>query len=369
MTESFLVNSKVPVRNVWFLFLYAYDLAKFDGRFDAEIEESPDIKSLIARLLCHVVELRLRRNLSFGHRLQSENLTRVRGRIDVLKTKSDNLLQRGEIACRFEELTIDTPRNRLIRVALTTLSKTLDKGHYSELVDQTRNLAGMLERAGVSSQMPSRVELTKDQIARHESEDKLMISLARMVFELFLPTEFEGNRNLFMAQRNDVDFPKIFEKAIGNFYKTELAQDSVWEVRQGKWIYWNVEKHSKEFESYLPSMQTDIILKNVQQRRRIIIDTKFRDIFGSPHFDQKRFRSENIYQMYAYLRSQESKDDEIDQNTEGMLLYPTIGVNIDEAAEINGHFLRFATIDLSRPTTEIVKKLRTLPFEIPAMVA
>ena len=49
-----------PVRNVWFLFLYAYD-PRFQGRFEAEVEDSPDFK--IARLLCHVVETRLRRNL------------------------------------------------------------------------------------------------------------------------------------------------------------------------------------------------------------------------------------------------------------------------------------------------------------------
>ena len=53
--ESLLVYDKIPVRNVWFLFLFAYDLARFDGRFESEIEDSPDFKSLIARLLCHVV--------------------------------------------------------------------------------------------------------------------------------------------------------------------------------------------------------------------------------------------------------------------------------------------------------------------------
>ena len=116
-----LAYDKIPVRNVWFLFLYAYDLARFQGRFEAEVEDSPDFKSLIARLLCHVVEMRLRRNLSFGYRRREDTLKRVRGRIDILETVSRDLFRRGEIACRFEELTIDTPRNRLLRVALSAL--------------------------------------------------------------------------------------------------------------------------------------------------------------------------------------------------------------------------------------------------------
>ena len=124
--ESLLVYDEIPVRNVWFLFLFAYDLSRFHGRFEAEIEDSPDFKSLIARLLCHVVEIRLKRNLSFDYQRREDTLKRVRGRIDLLKTESHALLRRGEIACRFDELTIDTPRNRFVRAALTALSKLLN---------------------------------------------------------------------------------------------------------------------------------------------------------------------------------------------------------------------------------------------------
>lgn len=121
-----LAYDQIPVRNVWFLFLYAHDLARFQGRFDAEVEDSPDFKCLIARLLCHVVEIRLRRNLSYGYRPRAETLKRVRGRIDLLKTMSRDLFRRGEVACRFEELTIDTKRNRFVRAALAALGKSID---------------------------------------------------------------------------------------------------------------------------------------------------------------------------------------------------------------------------------------------------
>ncbi len=45
--DSFV--GKIPIRNVWLLFLYASGLAQFSERFEAEVEESPDLKSLIAR--------------------------------------------------------------------------------------------------------------------------------------------------------------------------------------------------------------------------------------------------------------------------------------------------------------------------------
>ena len=32
----------IPIRNVWLLFLYAYKLTRYEGRFQSEIESSPD---------------------------------------------------------------------------------------------------------------------------------------------------------------------------------------------------------------------------------------------------------------------------------------------------------------------------------------
>ena len=50
-------------------------------------------------------------------------LTRVRGRIDILTTEARLLLSRGEVFCRFHDLTMDTPRNRLVRAALDLMAR------------------------------------------------------------------------------------------------------------------------------------------------------------------------------------------------------------------------------------------------------
>ena len=359
--DSLLVYDKIPVRNVWFLFLFAYDLAKFHGRFEAEIEDSPDFKSLIARLLCHVVEIRLKRNLSFGYQRREDILKRVRGRIDLLKTESHALLRRGEIACRFDELTIDTPRNRFVRAALTTLSKLLNDPALSH---NARMLAGSLGRAGVSGLMPSRAKITSDQVARHESGDRLMISLAKAVFDLVLPTEREGARAFLKAQRGQTDFRKLFEKAIGNFFTVELPREEGWRVYPGKQIYWPTGVASAGINEYMPKMITDIMLENELNDVRIIIDTKFTNILTKSQYgDSQRFKSGHIYQLYSYLRSQERPDEPLSLSAEGMLLYPAIGVDIDEAVELQGHIVRFVTIDLAKPTNVVIEKLRRLPVQ------
>lgn len=354
-----LAYGKIPVRNVWFLFLYAYDLARFQGRFETEIEDSPDFKSLIARLLCHAVEIRLRRNLSFGYRRREDTLKRVRGRIDVLQTESRKLFRRGEIACRFEELTIDTPRNRLVHAALTALGGRLDD---FMLANRTKTLAGVLGRAGVPGIMPSRADMTTDQIGRNEAEDRLMVSLARAVFNLVLPTEQDGIRSLLKAQRDDTEFRKLFEKAVGNFFAAELPRDQGWRVYPGKQLKWPISNASAGMRLFMPRMVTDIILDNVVQDRRIIIDTKFTNILTNAQYGEgQRFKTGHIYQLYSYLRSQEREDDPRSMGSEGLLLYPTIGIDVDEAATLQGHHMRFATIDLAAPTATVVERLRNLP--------
>lgn len=357
--DALLALDKIPVRNVWLLFLYASGLAQFRDRFEAEIEDSPDFKSLVARLLCFATETRLRRNLSFGYRRREDVLRRVRGRIDILESVSRDLFRRGQVACRFEELTLDTPRNQLVRAALERLSGWLDN---EDLCHRCRTLAHALGRAGVSGTKPSRAEIAADQIARHEGEDRLMVSLAKAVFDLVLPTEQEGTRSLLKAQRDQTAFRKLFEKAIGNFFAAELSRESGWRVFPGKQFNWPVAAASSGIGFYLPIMVTDIILENTLEDRRIIIDTKFTDVLTTSQYGGKRFKTGHIYQLYSYLRSQERPDDPLSLKSDGMLLYPSVGMDVDETAVIQGHIVRFVTIDLAQPSSAVVEKLRNLPL-------
>ena len=123
---SYIGASNIPVRNIWLLMLYASDLYRHtrDERITS-IEENPDdISDLVAEILAGSVERRIRRNMSFAYQSKDAVLSRLRGRVDLLRTERGQLLRRGKIACRFDELTIDTPRNRFVRAALTRIANS-----------------------------------------------------------------------------------------------------------------------------------------------------------------------------------------------------------------------------------------------------
>lgn len=70
--------------------------------------------------------------------------------------------------------------------------------------------------------------------------------------------------------------------------------------------------------------------------------------------------SSYIYQMYAYLRSQEQDDDPLSRDATGILLHPAIEDDVDEAARIQGHEIRFATVNLAADCRAIRRRLLDL---------
>jgi len=72
--------------------------------------------------------------------------------------------------------------------------------------------------------------------------------------------------------------------------------------------------------------------------------------------------SPNCLHRSSGQRQAEVHSDPVSLTTEGLLLYPSIGLNIDETALIQGHRVRLVTIDLSRTSAEIIESLRKIPL-------
>jgi 5-methylcytosine-specific restriction enzyme subunit McrC len=106
-------------------------------------------------------------------------------------------------------------------------------------------------------------------------------------------------------------------------------------------------------------MVTDIVLDPPDGGRRVVIDTKFSSILTKGRFDNAGLKSGYLYQMYAYVRSQEGRDPLWD-GAEGLFLHPAVGGSLYERAVIQQHPITFATVDLSGPAAAIRNELRSI---------
>ena len=359
-TDHFVSSgrNRIPVRNVWLLLLYASDLFRqLDRGRRSGVEQNPDdIPDLIAEILAHEVEQRLARNLSMGWRTRKEDLSRIRGRVDLLRTESRGLLERGKVACRFDEQTIDTPRNRLVRAALTRLAAFVGS---PTLVSRCRSLAARLERLGVGVEKPPRTELSVDMFGRFDSDDRRMVASARLAFDLALPNEEQGEMDFILPYREIGWLRNLFERAVAGFYDVILSPEG-WRVDHGKRLKWPQSNATQRIEAILPSMRTDIVLEHPSLSRRLIIDTKFNSVLTSGQFRKDSLRSGYLYQIYAYIRTQVREDDPLSGRADGLLLHPSVNEPVDEAVKIQGHTFRFATVDLAATAGEIRRQLLTM---------
>jgi len=345
---------RIPVRNLWLLMLYASDLFRTRGIGNVGLEDNPDdLPDLIAEILAHAVEVRQRRRLNLGYRSRDAVLNRVRGRIDVLSTERHQLLDRGLVACRFDELTIDTPRNRFVRAALEAISRVVRR---KDVFHRCRSLASGMKAMGVSGDAPTRAQMSTDRFGRNDADDRLMVAAARLAFDLALPTEAAGTNVLDLPEREATWVRRLFEKAVGGFYDVVL-QPQGWRVRCGGTLGWQVDQKTSGIDKILPTMRTDVVLDHAPSGRRIVIDTKFTSIVTSGWYRDETLRSGYVYQIYAYLRSQVGRGDSLADCASGLLLHPSVGDAVDETVVIQGHGIRFATVDLTAPAGEIRSQL------------
>ena len=110
-------------------------------------------------------------------------------------------------------------------------------------------------------------------------------------------------------------------------------------------------------DNILPNMKTDIIIDNIESAHRIVIDTKFNAVVTSGWYRDETLRSGYLYQMYAYLRSQEGSDDPLNENACGLFIHPSIGEDVNEYVVIDNHKIQFSTVNLAISAVGIREQL------------
>lgn len=346
----------IPVRNLWLLLLYASDLFRvLKKEQKVRAEDNPDdIPDLVAEILCHSVERRIRRALIYGYQPREAIVGRVRGRIDPLNTERRRLLDHGKIFCRFHELTMDTARNRYVRTALEEIAQIVRSW---PLAHRCRSLVGTLRRMGVTGERPSRGEVSMDRFGQNDADDRPMVAAAQLAFDLALPTEAPGTKHLSLLDREITWIRKVYEKGIAGFYDVVLPKPK-WRVQVGKTMGWPLEDKSPGIDKILPTMRTDIVLERADPKpHRIVVDTKFNSIVTRGWYREETLRNAYLYQIYAYLRSQEGQGDPRADHAAGLILHPAVGSMVNEFVVIQNHKIQFATVDLGATATEIRKQL------------
>lgn len=210
---------------------------------------------------------------------------------------------------------------------------------------------------GVLAPAPTPNSPELENFGRHDVTDRPMFELSKFMFALALPTEEFGVVPAPEINREKLKLTTLFEKAMLGFFTIDpVVKKEGWRAKGSEQHNWPSEDSSARIKELFPIMRKDIVLINNQLDRRIVIDTKFTNILSKNRYEDLKFKSGHLYQIYSYVRSQEKEY----PDTEGVLLYPETEGKIDEYITHQGHRFRFFTVDLTADSQDFLKELRQL---------
>ena len=342
----------IPVKNFWHMLLYAWDRAVFLNRWNVEVDASPSLDALLASVLSKLVEQRLRIGLGRGYTNDARTLRTIRGRVDFAESLKRLAFENGQAHCRFQTYSHNVPKNQIMR---TMMSRLVQTGRFGQNRNNAENLRGKLRQLvraldGIDFCVPTLDLIRRQSLGRNDADYRLMLNICELLLRQQMPTEKEGRHSLPGLDREQIIAYKVFERFVANFYKLHLPG---WKVKVQTQLDW----HADTTSSYMPVMSADVVLHEIATGRRVVLDTKYTprslvtNRWGASVFD-----SSHVYQIYAYLRSQEHVS-ESDRHACGVLLYPTVGEELNEIVVVQGHTIYFRTVDLSLSWQEIEARL------------
>jgi 5-methylcytosine-specific restriction enzyme subunit McrC len=336
---------KIPIRNLFYLLSYVWDV-DWEMEWSAiDAEKSGDALNLLARILATSTDRIIRRGLDRGYKEVSEELYGVRGRIDIANTIKRNGFSSGKLTCGYEELDYSVLHNQIIKTTLTKLihANGLDKNLREELIDLTHRMRDIVP-----------VELNQNIFSKVRFHSnirsyRLPISVCRLIYDQLLPSQTTGRYEF--VNITDEKLFRIFEKFIFRFYQKHLDKTVYIGIKKER-LGWQETSFESGIDDFLPSLETDVSLFNATNK--LVIECKFYEsAFQTRTFGELKknsFISAHINQLFVYLKNLEIKDKSI---LSGMIVYPENGEKIDSTYNIQGHRVSIKTINLESSPQEI----------------
>ena len=320
-----------------------------DGQALAMARQKETSLDILIRLFADRLLAEARRGLPRAYVAQEEDLTALRGRLDVNRQFTHNAVRPDRLACRFDTLMPDTPLLRVMKACVVMLRRHARVLETQRRLDELRFIL-----AEVSDVPVSALPWTQVRIDRTNRRWETLFGLAK----LFLKREWQrtnhdakaGQGITLLFAMND-----LFEAYIAALARRALRGGDLTVHAQGGLRYCLME----EGEDGKQRFQTtpDILIKRDGQVVSVI-DTKWKMIGRNPEDKKRGVSQSDVYQMMTYARLYRCRD--------VMLLYPHHAGLGAEALEAGygmmegDERLRIASVDLLPGEAAVVQQLKSL---------
>lgn len=340
------MTNKIPIQNIYYMLCYAWDTLKERDIVNVSEIDSIKIIDLFAKVMINGLIHLIKRGLDKSYIEMQEETQSLRGKIIFGKTIKYLSIRKAKVYCEFDELSYNVLHNQIIKTTIhkLLLYKDLDKSLKEKLMD-IYHYFNHIDEIKLNEKVFEKVQLH-----RNNYFYGFLLNICKIVYKNLLIDKKTGNIKFKDFLQDEKTMSQLFEKFVRNFYKREQN-----EFRVGREnIEWDAIAENDISRRYLPIMQTDISLTS--DKRKIIIDTKFYKNALNSNKGSEKLISENLYQIFAYLKNIEKKGG-VNKRAEGILIYPKVGQDIDLIYEVQGHLIKIKTLNLNQDWKQIHKRL------------
>lgn len=330
---------------------YAFTTLNQGGYENVAAEEFDNLHNLFSAILAKGIGRQLKQGLYREYLNRKEDVAVVRGKIDMPGTIQNRLARKRVLTCEYDELSENNLLNQILKTTVMILLR-----HAKVDTEYKTNLKReMLFFSNVDIIDPASIHWDSIRFQRNNNTYRMLVSLCQLVLEGMLLTTDDGEYRLatFIDEQR---MSRLYEKFILEFYAKECPQVKA----TASQIPWALDDG---IGTMLPIMQSDIMLS--QGSKVLIIDAKYYTHTTQVQYDVHTLYSNNLYQIFTYVKNKDTEFGEKPHTVSGMLLYARTDETIqpDNVYQMSGNKISVKTLDLNLDFSTIAAQLNAIVEE------
>ena len=328
---------------------YAFQILQEQGYKNVATESFENVAELCAAILSKAVSLQIKRGLERDYIVRSEPLSSLRGKIEISESMKTQSMIKRQLICSFDEFSENSYMNQIIK---TTMEYLL---HADIAKSRKKELRKLLVYFGNVDLLDIHTINWNVQFNRNNQSYRMMIAICYLVIKGLLQTNADGTTRL-MDFLDEQHMNRLYEKFILEYYRKEFPQLSA----NASQIPWALDDG---VSSMLPIMQSDITL--TKGGDVLIIDAKYYAHTMQSQYDVHTHHSNNLYQIFTYVKNKDAEFGEKPHKVSGMLLYAATdeAVQPDNTYHMSGNQISVKTLDLNCEFKAIAAQLNDIVKE------
>lgn len=340
------VDKGIFIKNIYYMLSYAFQILKQEDYKKVAGEKFDKIHDLFAAILEKGVSRQVKQGLYREYVPMQENLSVMRGKLNMGETVHLKVQRKQKLACEFDEFSEDNLYNQILKVTIHRLICADDVA--PERKQALKKLIVFFNN--VSLIQPDHIAWNRLIYQRNNRNYELLLNICYLVLNGMLQTTEDGGYKLLSF--SDENMERLYERFILEYYRQHHTYLSEAQAAQVKWNL--IGEQDELMIRFLPVMQTDIFLR--LNEKVLILDAKYYGKTLISHYGKDKLHSNNIYQIFTYVKNQDKQNS---GNVAGMLVYAKTEEEItpDCVFNMGGNLIGARTLDLNKEFKQIAAQL------------